>query len=85
MTREQLFDSLQYLDDELIAVGERMEEAFVEAQIGKTETVIMEDDGTGYTGNYVRVRCEGTCGETVRVKIRSREGTTAIGTIIQEV
>ena len=70
---------------ELIAVGERMEEAFVEAQIGKTETVIMEDDGTGYTGNYVRVRCEGTCGETVRVKIRSREGTTAIGTIIQEV
>lgn len=70
---------------ELISVGERMEEAFVEAQIGKTETVIMEDDGTGYTGNYVRVRCEGTCGETVRVKIRSREGTTAIGTIIQEV
>ena len=67
---------------ELIAIGERMEEAFVDAQIGKTETIIMEDDGTGYTGNYVRVRASGVCGETVRVKLLSREGTTAIGTII---
>ena len=39
----------------------------------------MEDDGTGYTGNYIRVRCEGACGETVRVKLAAREGTTAIG------
>lgn len=67
---------------DLIAVGEQLEQAFVERQIGKTETVIMEDDGTGYTGNYVRVRCNGVCGETVRVKIIGRDGTVALGQII---
>ncbi len=67
---------------ELIAIGTQLEEAFVEAQIGKTVTVIMENDGTGYTGNYVRVRTDGACGETVRVKLTAREGTTALGTII---
>ena len=64
---------------ELIALGEQLETAFIDAQLGKTVDVIMEDDGTGYTGNYIRVRCEGACGETVRVKLAAREGTTAIG------
>ena len=64
---------------ELIALGERLEAAFIDVQLGKTVDVIMEDDGTGYTGNYIRVRCEGACGETVRVKLAAREGTTAIG------
>ncbi|MBR4905688.1 MAG: tRNA (N(6)-L-threonylcarbamoyladenosine(37)-C(2))-methylthiotransferase MtaB [Clostridia bacterium] len=64
---------------ELIALGERLEADFIDRQLGKTVDVIMEDDGTGYTGNYIRVRCEGTCGETVRVKLAAREGTTAIG------
>ena len=67
---------------ELIAIGERLEQRFVDSMIGRTETVIMEDDGTGYTGNYVRVRCSGACGETVRVKLIAREGTTALGEII---
>lgn len=66
---------------ELIALGERLEEAFVDRQLGRIVDVIMEDDGTGYTGNYVRVRCEGACGETVRVRLTAREGTTAIGII----
>lgn len=64
---------------ELIALGERLEAAFIDRQLGKSVDVIMEDDGTGYTGNYIRVRCEGACGETVRVKLAAREGTTAIG------
>ena len=64
---------------ELIALGERLEADFIDWQLGKTVDVIMEDDGTGYTGNYIRVRCDGTCGETVRVKLAAREGTTAIG------
>ena len=64
---------------ELIAIGERMEQAFIDAQIGKTVDVIMEDDGTGYTRNYVRVRCDGACGETVQVKLTAREGTVARG------
>jgi threonylcarbamoyladenosine tRNA methylthiotransferase MtaB len=64
---------------ELIALGERLEEAFIDRQLGKTVDVIMEDDGTGYTGNYIRVRCDGACGETIRVKLTAREETTAIG------
>ena len=64
---------------ELIALGERLEKTFIDRQIGKAVDVIMEDDGTGYTGNYIRVRCDGACGETVHVKLAAREGTTAIG------
>ena len=64
---------------ELIALGERLEADFIDRQLGSTVDVIMEDDGTGYTGNYIRVRCDGACGETVRVKLAAREGTTAIG------
>ena len=66
---------------ELIALGEQLEAAFIDRQIGKTVSVIMEDDGTGYTGNYIRVRCEAACGETVRVKITGRDGTVALGSI----
>ncbi|MBR6039403.1 MAG: tRNA (N(6)-L-threonylcarbamoyladenosine(37)-C(2))-methylthiotransferase MtaB [Clostridia bacterium] len=64
---------------ELIVLGERLEANFIDRQLGRIVDVIMEDDGTGYTGNYIRVRCEGACGETVRVKLAAREGTTAIG------
>ena len=64
---------------ELIALGERLEQAFIDRQLGSTVDIIMEDDGTGYTGNYIRVRCKGVCGETVRVTLTAREGTTAIG------
>ncbi len=64
---------------ELIALGERLEEAFIDRQIGKTVDVIMEDDGTGYTGNYIRVQVSAACGETVRVRLTAREGTTALG------
>ena len=66
---------------ELIALGERLEEAYVDRQIGKTLDVLMEDDGTGYTRTYVRVRADAACGETVRVKITGRSGTTGLGEI----
>ena len=66
---------------ELIALGTRLEEAFVERQIGKTVEALMEDDGTGYTRNYVRVQADAACSETVRVKITGRAGTTALGQI----
>ena len=64
---------------ELIALGNRMEAAFIDAMIGTVTDVIMEDDGTGYTRNYVRVRCDGACGETVTVKLTAREGMLARG------
>lgn len=64
---------------ELIGIGNAMETAFIDAQLGKIFDVIMEDDGTGYTRNYIRVRCQGACGETVTVKLTAREGTLAYG------
>ena len=64
---------------ELIALGEQLEEAFVEGMLGKSVSVLMEDDGTGYTGNYVRVRCEGQPGEQRTVTLYAREGALAIG------
>lgn len=63
----------------LIALGHRLETAFVERQIGTEQEILLEDDGTGYTGNYVRVRAAGNEGEIRRVRIVGREDTTAIG------
>ncbi len=39
----------------------------------------MEEDGTGYTKNYVRVRCPGTAGEPATVRITGRKDNIAIG------
>ncbi len=64
---------------ELIRAGEAMERSFIDRQIGTVQEVLLEDGGTGYTGNYVRVRCPGQEGETKRVRITGREDMTAIG------
>lgn len=52
---------------ELIALGERLELAFAQKQLGTTAEVLLETDGTGYTKNYVRVRALGHEGDVVRV------------------
>ena len=64
---------------ELIAIGGDLEMAFIDRQIGTVQQVLMEEDGTGYTKNYVRVRCPGPAGEPVTVRIVGREETIAIG------
>ncbi len=64
---------------ELIALGDRLEAAFVDRQIGKRVSVLMESDGTGYTGNYVRVRCQGREGDWIETTIVGRDGALAIG------
>lgn len=66
---------------ELIRIGDELEKAFIDRQIGTVQQVLMEEDGTGYTGNYVRVRCPGPAGEPVTVRITGRENTIAIGRI----
>lgn len=67
---------------ELIAIGHELELAFVRSQIGKEAEVLMEDDGTGYTRNYVRVRCSGNPGQIVPVKITGCDGVLAFGDVI---
>ena len=64
---------------ELIALGQTLEEAFVGSMLGSTVSVLMEDDGTGYTGNYVRVRCDGAPGEQRTVTLYARDGVLALG------
>ena len=64
---------------ELIAVGFECETAFVSQMIGKTVAVLMEDDGTGYTGNYVRVHCSGEPGELKQVQLYAQDGVLALG------
>lgn len=64
---------------ELIAIGNELEQAFVADMIGKTVQVLMEDDGTGYTGNYVRVRCGGAAGELKTVTLYANDGSMAFG------
>ena len=64
---------------ELIALGETLERTFIDRQIGTVQQVLLEEDGTGYTGNYVRVRCPGPAGELVSVRIVGREDSIAIG------
>lgn len=63
---------------ELIRIGQRLEEAYIDRQIGRTVRVLMEDDGTGFTDNYVRVRCAGACGTMQSVTIIKREGNLAL-------
>jgi len=69
---------------ELIALGDRLEQEFVQSLIGTTQRVLFEEEGEGglaegYTENYVRVIALGTSGETREVTIRSAQGTTALG------
>lgn len=64
---------------ELISLGETLEKAFIDRQIGSLQQVLLEENGEGYTGNYVRVRCGAAAGKLVSVRIVGRENTTAIG------
>ena len=67
---------------ELIEIGDKLEKSFIDRQIGAVHQVLMEEDSTGYTGNYVRVRCPGPAGELVSVRIAGRENTIAIGDLV---
>ena len=68
---------------ELIALGDTMEAAFIDGLKGTVHQVLMEENGEGYTGNYVRVRCGAASGELASVRIVGRENKTAIGEVLQ--
>ena len=71
---------------ELIALGERMEQAYLREQVGTVQLVLGEEsDGQiceGYAGNYVRVRYPGgRVGTLERVNITSLEEGALIGAL----
>jgi threonylcarbamoyladenosine tRNA methylthiotransferase MtaB len=65
---------------ELIALGKELTQAYLSAQIGSIVEVLAESDGTGYSGNYIRVRTDANEGDIVRIRIDGFEGETAFGT-----
>jgi len=50
------------------------------AQIGRVVEVLVEHDGAGYSGNYIRVKTSAPEGEIVRIRLDGFEGETAFGT-----
>lgn len=68
----------------LSALGEKLEEAYVRAQINTVQSVLCEKNadgyGEGYTGNYVRARIPGGQeGELVDVRITGTQGMVLNG------
>ncbi len=61
-------------------VGEQLLSDYLDSQIGKTHTVLVETNGVGYTENYLKVKtnCYNT-GEIVSVLITGREKNELVG------
>lgn len=69
---------------ELIALGNKLEETYVQNMIGSTRDVLFErmaKDGLceGYTGEYVRVRAEAQPNQIAQVRLLRREGNLVFG------
>lgn len=75
--------------NELIQLGNKLEENFVKGLVGSVQSVLFEteaDEGLaeGYTGQYVRVRAKARPGSIHAVRITAAEGTLAHGEIVEE-
>ena len=64
---------------ELIALGKRLTQQYLQLQIGKTVEVLAEHGGAGYSGNYIRVLSSAPEGEIVRILLTGLDGETAFG------
>lgn len=84
----QLDEHIKHLrTNQLIELGNKLEDKFVKELIGSVQSVLFEtqaDAGMaeGYTGQYVRVRAEAQPGEIRSVRITGAEATLAYGEII---
>lgn len=65
---------------ELIALGKRLTEQFLASQTGSIVEVLVESDGGGYSGNYIRVQTDAPEGEIVRIRLDGFRGEKAFGT-----
>ena len=73
--------------NQLIELGNKLEEKFVQELIGSVQSVLFEVEAEngmaeGYTGQYVRVRAQARPGEIRPVRITGVQGTLAYGEII---
>lgn len=68
----------------LIAIGHELEKQYLEGFLGKTVEVMVEDEETGYSREYMHVRVNGAAvGSVVKVKITGFDGLTAIGPLCE--
>ena len=64
----------------LIALGKETEGAYVRSLLGRAVEVLIEEEETGYSREYVRVRVPGAkAGEIVRAAVEDVQGQTAVG------
>ncbi len=73
--------------NKLIALGNQMEQNFVQQLKGSVQSVLFEQavddaEAEGYTGQYVRVRAHAQPGEIRNVRITDVRGTLAVGEIV---
>lgn len=71
----------------LIAIGNQLEEAFVQTLVGTSQQVLFETAGAdglaeGYTPQYVRVRAQAAPGELSPVALQRVQGTVLYGSKI---
>lgn len=69
---------------ELIALGKRLTDQFLKSQLGTEQTVLVERNGRGYTGNYIHVQTTGREGELLRVVLTEIEQETVVGKELNE-
>jgi threonylcarbamoyladenosine tRNA methylthiotransferase MtaB len=74
--------------NQLIELGNKLEENFVKELIGTEQQVLFEVEAgeglaEGYTGQYVRVRAKAMPNEIHSVRITGAEGTLAFGEIVE--
>ena len=68
----------------LIALGNRLEAAYVKETVGTKQRVLFEDDCEGYTPQYVRVRANGAAGRIMTVRVTAAEGALARGEVLPD-
>ena len=70
----------------LIALGNKLEAAYAKEMIGTVREVLFEEDGEGYTPEYVRVRADEAVapGEIRRVLIERTEDELALGRVLHD-
>lgn len=49
--------------------GRRLRAAFITGQLGRRHTVLVESNGSGWSGNYIRLRAAGARGSLVEVTV----------------
>ncbi len=71
---------------ELIELGSQLTRDFLTARLGTTDTVLIEQEGFGYTGNYIRVHTDvtGREGQIVAVELVDLQDEIMIGKEISE-